>query len=178
MKMPLAYYGDAVLRRKATPVKEITEEIIQLINDMVDTMVAYNGMGLAAPQVHKSICLFITAVPIEDEEGKLRSGKVKVYINPKLSEPSHQTWNMEEGCLSIPKLYAEVARPVNITVEATDLEGHSFVEHLSGLDARVVMHENDHINGVLFIDRLAPGEKKRIDGVLQKIKKHYKGLKR
>ena len=176
MKLPLAYYGDAILRKKGVPVKEFNDELKQLVNDMIDSMNAYDGMGLAAPQVHKSLMLFITCVPQPDAEGKYHPGTViKVYINPKLSLPSQEKWFMDEGCISIPKLYGNVERPVKITVEAYDLEGKPFTEHLIGLDARVVMHENDHINGVLYIDRLSEEEKRRLEPSLREIKKTYSG---
>ena len=175
MKLPLAYYGDPILRKKATHVNEINDEVKQLVNDMIETMNAHNGMGLAAPQVHQSLRVFITCVPIEseEEEDKWIPGPVRIYINPQLSSPSDQLWDYEEGCLSIPKIYRNVIRPVGIIIEAKDLNGNEFKEHLIGLDARVAMHENDHINGVLYIDRLLPDERKELEPNLREIKKRF-----
>lgn len=174
MKLSLAYYGDPILRKKSARVDEINDDIRQLVNDMVETMMAHDGMGLAAPQVHRSLALFITCVPIEGADGKMMPGNVvKVYFNPKLSSPSEQTWDYEEGCLSIPRLYGDVNRPVSITVEATDINGQRFTEQLIGLGARVVMHENDHINGVLYIDRLSVEERKLLEPALREIKSKY-----
>jgi peptide deformylase len=174
MKLELAYYGDPILRKKGKPVEKITDEIRQLVTDMIETMIAFKGMGLAAPQIHQSLALFITSVPLKEEANdETKPGPIKIYINPKLSSPSEEYFSFDEGCLSIPKLYAPVFRPERITVEAMDLSGQMFTEELSDLDARVVMHENDHINGVLYIDRLAPEEKKRLEPKLREIKNKY-----
>jgi peptide deformylase len=152
--LPLAYYGDAVLREKAQPIAEITDEIKVLVERMIETMHASAGIGLAAPQVHHSIRLFIIQAPVETAEGKFESGEIQVFINPKLSAPSSETCNLEEGCLSIPQLRGTVRRPTEISVEYTNLEDERIYKRVSGWEARVIMHENDHINGVLFIDRL------------------------
>lgn len=171
MKLPLAYYGDAVLRKKTIPVMEINEEIRQLISDMVETMQAYNGVGLAAPQVHRSLALFITCVPIEQPDEKWIPGKLRVFINPKILSVTEKTEVRSEGCLSIPKIYGEVERPFKVTVRATDLNGDIFEEEFSGLEARCVLHENDHINGVLFVDRIYGKTRKELEPKLRVIKK-------
>lgn len=173
MKLKLAYYGDPVLRRKGARVEEINDELRQLVDDMSETMFANNGMGLAAPQVHRSISLFITAVPRKQPDGKIIYDPVKVYINPKLSNPSEEQWEMDEGCLSLPGIYPDVWRPVKITVEATDMEGKTFIQHLHGLEARMIMHENDHLNGVLTIDRIPEKERQKFEQDLRNIKKKY-----
>lgn len=179
MKIPLAYYGNPVLRKKTVPVEQITDEIRQLVADMVETMHAHNGIGLAAPQVNRSISLFITQVPIEIDNGKGKAprvieGKLRVFINPKILSYGNDQWNRGEGCISIPGLYAEVLRPVTIVVQATDLDGNIFEEEFSWLDARAIMHENDHINGVLFIDRIRGKERKALDHKLNEIKKKFR----
>lgn len=179
MKLPLAYYGDAVLRKKGRQVAKIDDEIRQLVADMIETMREENGIGLAAPQVHKSLALFVTEVPIPvkgegEEEVKWEPGKVRVFINPKIIKHSDELWTQDEGCLSIPKLYAPVERPVAVLVQAMDLEGNLFEEEFAWLDARAIMHENDHINGVLFIDRIHGQERKQLDPKLTEIKKAYK----
>lgn len=165
--LPLAYYGHPVLRKKAEPVAEITDEIRKLAQDMIETMDAYDGLGLAAPQVHYSLRMFVTRKPTEQADGLMQLGEAKVFINPKLSSPSEKTWTESEGCLSIPTIHAKVKRPKEITVEYLNLEGQTVTERVSGWEAKCIMHETDHINGTLFIDRLTEEEKKRLEPVLK-----------
>lgn len=167
--LPLAYYGDPILRKKADPILDITNDIRKLVEEMIETMDACDGIGLAAPQVHHSIRLFVIRTPTEIQEDQFEPGEIKVIINPKLSLPSEEKWKASEGCLSIPTIRAEVERPKEITVEYTDLEGNVIKNRFSGWEARVIMHENDHINGVLFIDRLTPEEKAKLTPVLHKL---------
>ncbi len=157
--LPLAYYGNPILRQKADPISEITDSVVKLAEEMIETMDACNGLGLAAPQVHHSVQMFVIRRPIEDEMGHVDLGDAKVFINPKISEPSEETWTVSEGCLSIPSIHADVERPKEITVEYTNVEGKPVKERCSGWEARVIMHENDHIQGILFIDYL-PEEKR------------------
>jgi peptide deformylase len=173
MKLPLAYYGDSVLRKKGAPVVHINETIHQLVKDMADTMEANDGCGLAAPQVHQSLSLFITCIPRYIDEETVLPGELRVFINPKILSYSEETWTCKEGCLSIPGLRETVVRPLTVTVQATDLEGKEFQETFHEFDAHVIMHENDHINGVLYIDRLPPQRKKEIESYLREIKKKY-----
>lgn len=168
--LPLAYYGDPILRRKADPVPAITPDVRKLVEEMIETMDASNGIGLAAPQIHHSIRLFIIRTPIETEEGNVDWGEVKVLINPQLSEPSEETWQASEGCLSIPGIRAQVERAKEITVEYTDLNGQLVRERFKGWAARVCQHENDHINGVLFIDRLHEEVQLKLSPELEKLK--------
>ena len=164
--LPLAYYGDPILRKMADPVQEITDDLKTLVAEMIETMDACDGVGLAAPQVHHSIQLFIIRPPIE-KEGKYEAGPLKVMINPKLSAPSKEMWTVGEGCLSIPTIHADVERPAEITVEYTDLDGKKHKERCSGWEARVIMHENDHIRGVLFIDRINKEERAALEPFLK-----------
>jgi peptide deformylase len=173
MKLSLAYYGESILRKKCERVNEINEELRQLVNDMVETMMAHDGIGIAAPQVHHSIALFIINVPIPTENGHWLPPKLRVFINPKIIAHSEELWGLEEGCLSIPTIYGTVHRPIKIKVEATDLDGNVFIEEFVGYEARAIMHENDHINGVLFIDRLHGKERKELELRLREIKKKY-----
>lgn len=163
--LPLAYYGDPILRKIGAPVTEITNDLKTLVKEMVETMDACDGVGLAAPQVHHSIQLFVIRKPIETLR-KVEHGEVKVFINPKLSSPSEDTWKAPEGCLSIPTIHGEVVRPKEITVEYINLEGKQLTERVSGWQARVIMHENDHLQGILFIDHLDPTEKKELEPFL------------
>jgi peptide deformylase len=178
MKLPLAYFGDPVLRKKGAPVSEITSEIRQLIQDMAETMEANDGCGLAAPQVHQSLALFITCIPHYDEnDKKVHPGELRVFINPKIVAYTPEEWACEEGCLSIPGVRAVVSRPLKVIIQATDLDGKEFVEEFVGFDAHVILHENDHINGVLYIDRLSPKKKKELEPRLREIKKKFSSKK-
>lgn len=176
MKLPLAYYGNPILRKKAAPINKITPEIKQLVADMIETMDATKGIGIAAPQVNQSLAVFVTRTPVEQEDGTFIDGPtVRVFINPKIQSYSQEIEADSEGCLSIPKLYAEVFRPIHISVQATDLDGNTFTEDFSGLAARIILHENDHINGVLFIDRVHGKERKELEPKLREIKNNFRG---
>ena len=170
MKLPLAYYGESVLRRKAQPIATIDQTIRELVENMDETMTAHRGCGLAAPQVHRSLALFITCIPRYAGEKKISPGVLRVFINPKIVAYSKETEACEESCLSIPGLKETVIRPLKIVLQAVDLEGKKIEEEFSGFDARVMMHENDHLNGVLYIDRLSPARKKAIEKALREIK--------
>lgn len=169
--LPLAYYGDPVLKRKGEIVSEITSDVKQLVQEMIETMDACDGIGLAAPQVHHSLRLFVMRDPIETNEGHVELGEVRVLINPKLSEPSEETWEAPEGCLSIPTLRASVKRPKEITVEYTSLDDHLHKKRVSGWFAKVVMHEYDHIEGILFTDRLDAKQQEKLKPFLERLEK-------
>ncbi len=173
MKLQLVYYGNPLLRKKAAQVDTITAEVKQLIQDMLETMQAQDGLGIAAPQVGKSLAIFITSPPIDDGKGGYTQAAPRVFINPRLSSPSDQGWIHSEACMSIPKLSGDVIRPVQITVTAQDIDGKEFTEQFVGWPARVIMHENDHLNGVLFIDRIPVDQRKAMEAELRKIKKQY-----
>ncbi len=174
MKLPIKYIGEPVLREKAQPIESITDEIIQLAKDMIETMHSKNAVGLAAPQVGQSLRMFVLTVLKNDGDKRVSTEEDRVYINPKILEVSHEIVGMNEGCLSIPGLYIDdVLRPKTITVSSLNLEGKEIVETISGWHARVVLHENDHLNGVLFIDRLQPRQKKGFEEEIKKIKRKY-----
>ncbi len=173
MLLPIRYYGDAVLRARCLPVGEITEEIRELVRNMIETMDASKGIGLAAPQVGYPIRLFVLRNYIESAEGDLTFSEPFVFINPILSNPSLKKESDTEGCLSIPGIREEVARPLKIRIEAVNLEGIPFAEEVEGYNARVRMHENDHLNGVLFIDRVDLRKRKKLELPLKEIQKKY-----
>lgn len=173
MILKIHYYGDPILRQRCEPVGEITDEIRTLARDMIETMDKYNGIGLAAPQVGHAIRMFVLRNYVFTEDDKWTFSEPIVFINPKLTARSENLISDTEGCLSIPLVRLEVLRPEKITVEATDLNGKVFVEELEGYNARVRMHENDHINGVLFVDRVDVNTRKSIDPALRAIKKKY-----
>lgn len=176
MLLKIYYYGHPILRKRCEPVAEITDEIRQLAKDMIETMDKYDGVGLAAPQVGRPIRMFVLRNYVFTEEGHWRLSEPRVYINPKLTNPGEHFLTDTEGCLSLPGLVLHISRPDKITIEATDLDGNVFVEHLEGYNARVRMHENDHINGVLFMDRIDANYRNRIDPQLREIKKKYSNL--
>jgi len=167
--LPLSYYGDPILRKVAEPVSSITESTLQLVEEMIETMDACDGLGLAAPQVHYSIQLFVIRTPIEDEVGDVDLGDPMVFINPKITEHSEETWAVSEGCLSIPSIHADVTRSKEITVEYTNLKGERIKERCSGWKARVILHEYDHIQGVLFIDHLPKEERQSLEPFLKRL---------
>lgn len=170
--LPLAYYGAPILRKRAEPITVINTHIKKLVEDMIETMDACDGIGLAAPQVHHSIRLFVMCIPIEIEHNKYERGEVKVFINPILSLPSEETEKVSEGCLSIPTIRSLVERPKEITVEYTSLEGLVTVKRFSGREARVIMHENDHLEGTFFIDKLEEEERLKWMPILQNLEKN------
>lgn len=172
MILDLTYYDAPLLRKRCNPIKEVNQEIKTLIKDMIETMESKHGAGLAAPQIGKDLRLFIIQKFKEGCDDFQIEGP-QVFINPKLSNPSEEIEIMSEGCLSLPGLHLEIERPYEITVEALDQEGNPFKETFKGYRARQVMHENDHINGKLFIDRIHPNLRKKIEPALRSIKKKF-----
>lgn len=135
--------GEDVLRQKAQPISEITEEIKALAEEMLDTMIEADGVGLAAPQIGKSIRLFVV---MADDDVK------RVFINPQIISTSEEVGPYDEGCLSIPEVYETITRPLKVTVQALNEKGKPFTLNAEGLLARVIQHENDHLDGIVFID--------------------------
>lgn len=174
MKRPIRLLGDPVLRQKAEPIVNITQEIRDLVAEMEETLSAKLGWGLAAPQVGYSVRLFIAYVPDSRAEKLQEPGDapLRVFINPKLTAPSAETATYAEGCFSLPGIYPEVTRPKGITIEALDLSGNPFRLELWGWQARIAMHENDHLNGVLFLDRISAAERRKWDPAVRTLKKH------
>ncbi len=175
MILELAYYDDPFLRKKALPVDEITDDVREFIANLIETMQNFsNGIGLAATQVKSLYRIFVICPLTENVEGKTHIGHPEVFINPVLSEPEEKTEVITEGCLSFPGLYVPIQRPLAITVEAQDPEGNSFKKRFTGYVARQIMHENDHLNGVLYIDRLKIKERQSIESKLAAIKKQFR----
>jgi peptide deformylase len=152
-------YGDPVLRRRAVPVEQVTPDIRRLADDMIDTMYDEIGIGLAAPQIGASIRLMV----VGDEEGR----GAQVLMNPAITAQGGSV-TAEEGCLSLPGVFAQVTRSEWVTLEAQDLEGRPVALTARGLRARVFQHEIDHLDGVLFIDRLEPVVRDRIKRRIKK----------
>jgi peptide deformylase len=151
-------YGDPVLRQVAQPVDAITPEIRTLIADMTETMWRQVGIGLAAPQVGVSLRVFVM------DNGK---GGARAFINPAVTGRGGAV-REEEGCLSVPGIFADVERNTWLAIEALDGDGERVVFEAHGLEAKVIQHEIDHLDGVLFIDRLPPVMRDRIKKKIQK----------
>lgn len=179
MILPIVAYGDAVLRKKAEEIDDNYHGLAKLIQDMWDTMYNASGVGLAAPQIGKSIRLFIAdGQSFADEEPKLEHFK-KVFINPVVLNEEGEEWAFNEGCLSIPGIREDVMRKPKITIEYFDENFELHEETYEGIAARIIQHEYDHIEGILFIDKIAPLTKKMLKSKLDKIargdvKVHYK----
>lgn len=169
MKYSIVLYGDPVLRKRSEEIIDFDDELKQFVNDLIKMMQFSKGIGIAAVQVGVLKRVFITQVDQECED--VENSPIRVYINPKITSYSDDlvTWN--EGCLSIPKIHGEVTRPESISIEAYDINGNLFKENLSGWPARAFLHENDHINGVLFIDRMDKKDRKSISKALNNLKK-------
>jgi peptide deformylase len=183
MVLPIVVYGDPVLRKKCINIESPSENLSQLIQNMYETMYEANGVGLAAPQIGKGIRLFvIDASPFaevdEDEEPefteeemKQMNGFKKTFINAVIMEETGEEWKFSEGCLSIPKIREDVFRKPNLTIEYFDENFEKHIENYNGVIARVIQHEYDHIEGVLFTDKISPFKRKMISGKLTDISK-------
>jgi peptide deformylase len=172
MKYPIIAYGDPVLRRKATAIEpEEYPHIKQVIDDMYETMYGARGVGLAAPQVGLSMRLFvIDASVFADEEPDLKDFK-KVFINASILEETGEEWGFNEGCLSIPDIREDVYRKPTVKISYYDENWKHHEDTFSGLAARVIQHEYDHIEGKLFTDKLSPLRKRLIEKKLNDISK-------
>jgi peptide deformylase len=171
MILPVMAYGEPVLKKKATEINADYENLKQLIADMWETMYHANGVGLAAPQIGKSIRLFVVdASPFNEDEEHLKDFK-KVFINAQMLEEKGEEWAFSEGCLSIPGIRGDVMRKGIITMRYMD---ENFVEHtesFGGIAARIIQHEYDHTEGILFIERISPIKRTLIKGKLADIQK-------
>jgi len=176
MILPILGYGSPILKKVAIDISPQHPNLNELISNMWDTMYAAKGVGLAAPQIGLSIRLFvIDATPFLDDENmnhfELNSIKnfKKVFINPKIIEENGNLWEFNEGCLSIPEIREDVSRRSKIVIEYFDENFQSNTLELSGLAARVVQHEYDHVEGILFIDHISSLKKRLIKGKLNNI---------
>lgn len=167
MILPIYAYGSSVLRQKCESVSKDDPGLNQLIQDMFDTMYGSNGIGLAAPQIGKSLRLFIVdGTEIDDES--TRDFK-KIFINPEIIEEFDDKWDYEEGCLSIPNIRADVSRKSKVRIHYFDENFNEFEEVFDGMAARIIQHEYDHIEGILFTDRISPLKRTMLKSRLQGI---------
>ena len=154
MILPVYAYGFPVLRQKAVEIGKDYPNLTGLIADMFETMYASNGIGLAAPQIGLGIRLFITdGSEIEDIKPK---GFKQVFINPQIIEEFDEKWDYEEGCLSIPQVRADVNRHSKLVLRYFDENWQEHTHEFEGMAARIIQHEYDHIEGILFTDRIHP----------------------
>lgn len=170
MILPIHAYGLPVLKKKAQDIPEKTEEIENLMKNMWETMYNASGVGLAAPQIGRSIRLFMVDTVQVMEEGKESEGIKKAFINAEIIEESGKEWSYEEGCLSIPNIRGDVKRLDTIRIKYLDEDFEEHEETYDGINARVIQHEYDHIEGILFTEKLKPLKKKMIARKLDKIK--------
>ena len=155
--------GDDVLRQQTVPVKDFDDALRLLVDAMFDTMMEADGVGLAAPQIGVSKRIFVVDTR--------REGERIAFINPEIIQSSPDSVPYEEGCLSVPGVYHDVPRPSRIVVQAQDVSGKNFTVNADGVLARVIQHENDHLYGKLFVDRLTEDEREK---VLQKYNRKHR----
>lgn len=158
-------YGEEVLRKVSEPVSEINDEIREILNNMVETMHSVNGVGLAAPQVGINKRMFV--IDIGDD-------KVRKVINPEFLEMSEETEGNEEGCLSVPGIYKSVKRSTYVKIKYLNENGEEVIEEATELLARAFQHEYDHLEAVLFVDKVSPVSKRMISKKLQLLAKKSK----
>tara|TARA_R110001583_G_scaffold412_2_gene3844 strand:+ start:88716 stop:89300 length:585 start_codon:yes stop_codon:yes gene_type:complete len=178
MILPIIAYGDSVLRKMGVDIDKDYPNLAELIENMQETMVNANGIGLAAPQIGKAIRLFIVNTSpfekdedLDDQERGFLATFKKVFINAKILKEEGDDWAFNEGCLSIPDITEDVFRQEKITIEYVDENFEKHTEVLDGLAARVVQHEYDHIEGILFTDKISSLKKRLIKKKLENISK-------
>jgi peptide deformylase len=169
MIYPIVMYGDPVLRQRAKDIKEGTD-LKQLIEDMYETMHGASGIGLAAPQIGKSLRLFVVDGTVLEDEPAMQDFK-KAFINPQIVDETGDPWEYEEGCLSIPNIREKVARKEKLKIRYFDEDWNPKEEIYDGMKARIIQHEYDHIEGKLFVDYLPALKKRLLKGKLADISK-------
>lgn len=162
---PIVVYGDPVLREVSEPVEEINQDVKDLASDLIDALKKARGLGLSAVQIGVLKRVFIVDLTAVDITSKLQ-----VFINPEILQTGDKA-EFEEGCLSFPGIYQKISRPDRVRVRALDLDGKPFELEASGLAARAILHEYDHLEGKLFIDYLSPLARTMLSGRLKKLSK-------
>jgi peptide deformylase len=171
MILPIVAYGDPVLQQEGEEISPDYPQLKALIDNMFETMYAAHGVGLAAPQIGKSLKLFIVdASPFAEDEPDLENFK-KVFINPVILNEEGEEWAFNEGCLSFPDLRIDIERQETITIRYQDENFKEYEETYSGLAARVLQHEYDHVYGVVFTDRVSPIRRRMLKGRMTNISK-------
>jgi len=172
MVYPIYVYGMPVLRKKAGDIGPEYEGLDQVISDMYETLYQADGVGLAAPQIGKSIRVIVIDAtrPEKDKDSELKDFKI-VLINPYIVEEEGPEWEFNEGCLSLPDLREDVMRKPKIRLRYFDRGFKFHDEYFDGVKARIIQHEVDHLNGVLFIDKISPLRRRLLNGKLKNISK-------
>jgi peptide deformylase len=171
MVLPVYVYGTPVLRKVAREIEKDEEWLEKFLQDMWDTMYKSDGIGLAAPQVGKSVRLFvIDGTPLEEDDPSLKDFR-QTFINPQIIERGGDDKNYEEGCLSIPNIRESVIRPEKIKIAYYDKDFEYHEEEYGGIAARIIQHEYDHLEGILFTDKISPLRKRMLKGKLSAIMK-------
>lgn len=171
MILPIYAYGQPVLRKKAEDINQDYPQLQELLSNMFETMYDSNGIGLAAPQIGLPIRLFI--VDGSDVDDIEPAGFKQVFINPVIKEEFGKEWEFEEGCLSIPGVRANVKRKGELTIHYFDENWQEHTKTYDGMAARIIQHEYDHIEGILFTDRVSPLKRSMIKKRLENISKGY-----
>ncbi len=173
MVLPIYAYGHPVLKKMGKNIDKDYPELDKLIENMWETMENARGVGLAAPQIGLAIRLFIidSTLILDDDDGTDEKGLKQVFINAKIIEEGGEPWDFEEGCLSIPDIRAEVNRPAQVKLEYYDENFKKHTKLFTGVTARVIQHEYDHIDGILFTELIKPLKKRLYRKKLEKIKK-------
>jgi len=172
MVYPIYVYGMPVLRKVAKEIDEDYPELEKVIEDMYETMYGAEGLGLAAPQVGLSIRLIVIdgSRSVDDDDHEVKNFK-RILINPAIIEETGEEWEFNEGCLSIPNIREDVKRKPDVLLSYMDENFGQHEELFTGYRARVVQHELDHVNGILFTDRISPLRKRLLNGKLKAISK-------
>ena len=175
-KHPVRTFGAPVLRAKAQAIPAITDEVRSLAEDMTRAMHAYDGIGIAAPQVGVSKRLVVFDIPMPEEGAELSPGEAALLplmplavVNPEIIASSSELGEYDEGCLSVPGIFVTVVRPMRVVLRAVLLDGQVIQYECGGLLGRCVQHELDHLDGVLFPDRVAPEELEKVRAELDEL---------
>ena len=168
---PIVAYGSSILKRKAKTIDADYPGLQELISNMYETMYHCSGVGLAAPQINIPIRLFVVdGAPFSEDDSQLLNFK-KVFINPVMVNEKGEVWKFNEGCLSIPGIREDVERKPEIRIRYSDENFNEQEESFTGIAARIIQHEYDHIEGILFTDRLSPFKRQILKGKLADISK-------
>ena len=179
MVLPIYAFGHPILKKVGEDINTDYEGLSDLLDNMWETMYHADGVGLAAPQIGRAIRIFLVDTVQTMKEGEEDKGIKIAFINARIVEESGEPWSYEEGCLSIPNIRGEVSRPESVTITWVDENWKEQKETFKGINARVIQHEYDHIEGHLFTEKLKPLKKKLISRKLEAIKKgnvkiHYR----
>ncbi len=171
-ELEIIFYPHPTLRHVSKPIRKVDADLKKIVARMFELMYEHKGIGLAANQVDLPLQLFVINL-----EGQKDEGEELVFINPVISQPKGTT-TAEEGCLSIPQVYGKVTRPESVHVKAYNLQGEAFDHRVDGLFARAIQHETDHLQGVLFPDRMTDNERNMIDGELEDFRIDFESRRR